>query len=277
MREEALRRREQCFCECTPSALKCFDKVLPSALKMRERYGGSSALKTATFCPEEDRGSATEEGSSALRLFTFCPEEERGSATEEGSSALTSATFCPEEERGSAKKESWFARTFPRLQSSRTSVSPQDEKQAIEERQRAEKKWKPYYDLKRPGILSKSEDVHWYLPFATFMLVFIHPTCGTTMLQLFNCEQLYFQESGMTYFLVLDRQVECFTAQWYGLALMATVILVTYIIGMPLALAVGLNQLHSKKRVLWGQEVSHGVIQCLMGFGSISWGLGSVT
>lgn len=72
--------------------------------------------------------------------------------------------------------------------------------------------------------------------FIGYILVFLHPTVATNVFQLFNCTLIY-QDSEDQYWLKLDRQVECYTPQWYIFAGLASCVMVIYIFGLPFCLA----------------------------------------
>ncbi|KAK3285879.1 hypothetical protein CYMTET_6530 [Cymbomonas tetramitiformis] len=69
-----------------------------------------------------------------------------------------------------------------------------------------------------------------------YVLVFLHPTVATNVFQLFNCTLIY-QDSEDQYWLKLDRQVECYTPEWYLFAGLASCVMVIYIFGLPFCLA----------------------------------------
>eukprot|EP00854_Cymbomonas_tetramitiformis_P007321 gene7321-8715_t len=84
---------------------------------------------------------------------------------------------------------------------------------------------------------------------ALFFIIFFQPTVATQMLQLFNCDPIYHNNSTPDYFLALDREVACYSRTWWVFAAVALAILLTYVIGLPLGLLFILRKLHCQKRV----------------------------
>ncbi|KAK3255494.1 hypothetical protein CYMTET_35325 [Cymbomonas tetramitiformis] len=86
------------------------------------------------------------------------------------------------------------------------------------------------------------------LTLVTFLLVFIHPSVSTYMIQVFRCQHLAYQESSQ-YWLYLDRRVECFTPRWASMACISCTVLLTYIAGFPLLLMYLLLGANNLKKV----------------------------
>ncbi|KAK3239324.1 hypothetical protein CYMTET_50741 [Cymbomonas tetramitiformis] len=96
----------------------------------------------------------------------------------------------------------------------------------------------------------------WYPPIAIFLLIFLHPTCGTQMFQVFNCTPVHLHHVDAQQWLELDLRVECFTWQWTLCASVAAFVILTYILGLPIILAMIVWRLSSYRRVaLPGGEV----------------------
>ncbi|KAK3274754.1 hypothetical protein CYMTET_17080 [Cymbomonas tetramitiformis] len=96
----------------------------------------------------------------------------------------------------------------------------------------------------------------WYPPIAIFLLIFLHPTCGTQMFHVFNCTPVHLHHVDAQQWLELDLRVECFTWQWTLCASVAAFVILTYILGLPIILAMIVWRLRSYRRVaLPGGEV----------------------
>ncbi|KAK3268964.1 hypothetical protein CYMTET_22564 [Cymbomonas tetramitiformis] len=92
---------------------------------------------------------------------------------------------------------------------------------------------------------------------ALFLMMFVHPTISTTMFQLFNCNEMYFNKYPEKQdWLKQDSEVECFTTTWYLAAVFSIFTLVTYVFGYPLTLFLGMRHLHGYQKVRMSREVA---------------------
>ncbi|KAK3241864.1 hypothetical protein CYMTET_48410 [Cymbomonas tetramitiformis] len=91
---------------------------------------------------------------------------------------------------------------------------------------------------------------HPHVALASFLLVFLHPTVSTCMLQVFNCDHLHFDSSGREYFLRLDRSHECFTSEWWLYAMVSLLVIVVYTFGLPCGFCALCFHLYKRKKVI---------------------------
>ncbi|KAK3239757.1 hypothetical protein CYMTET_50340 [Cymbomonas tetramitiformis] len=104
-----------------------------------------------------------------------------------------------------------------------------------------------------PGEEEDVEDIKAYgwrtiiIYMANTMLVYLHPTCATNMLHLFNCENVYLDAD--QWWVRADYSVECFTPRWFTFSIVAIAVLVVYFLGLPCALALVPRHLTKYKRV----------------------------
>ena len=66
-----------------------------------------------------------------------------------------------------------------------------------------------------------------------FLLLFIHPTLSSSVLQIFQCENV-----GGTYLLSVDLSQECFTPEWFFWASVAAFFFLVYVVGIPISILV---------------------------------------
>ncbi|KAK3252928.1 hypothetical protein CYMTET_37797, partial [Cymbomonas tetramitiformis] len=103
-----------------------------------------------------------------------------------------------------------------------------------------------------------------YLPIASFVLIFIHPTCSTYMFQIFNCHRFYNESDHYIYYLELDRNVQCFTSFWWLHAALSVFVIIVYVVGFPASLLFMFVYWHSRKKVrLAGGEMAYHSIRKL--------------
>ncbi|KAK3265117.1 hypothetical protein CYMTET_26181 [Cymbomonas tetramitiformis] len=102
---------------------------------------------------------------------------------------------------------------------------------------------------------SGSDFVGLYHPFATFALVFLHPSVSTVCMQLFMCDSIYLEEDEPTAWLRMDLETPCYDVQWFFFMVIAVCVIISYVLGLPLVLISLTNYLHSQKQVKCGDEL----------------------
>ncbi|KAK3256396.1 hypothetical protein CYMTET_34469 [Cymbomonas tetramitiformis] len=91
----------------------------------------------------------------------------------------------------------------------------------------------------------------------TFLLIFYYPTVGVQMFQVFFCDPITVEdEDYQQYWLRYDRSAQCFTREWWGLAMIAVFTVLTYIIGFPVAVGMLLNNFYEHKCYLVNKRES---------------------
>ncbi|KAK3274146.1 hypothetical protein CYMTET_17659 [Cymbomonas tetramitiformis] len=105
------------------------------------------------------------------------------------------------------------------------------------------------------AALKGSDFMGVYHPFATFVLVFLHPSVSTVCMQLFMCDHIYLEEDEPTAWLRMDLETPCYDLQWFLFMIIAVVVILSYVVGLPLILTFLTNYLYSQKAVKRGEEI----------------------
>ncbi|KAK3262719.1 hypothetical protein CYMTET_28439 [Cymbomonas tetramitiformis] len=92
--------------------------------------------------------------------------------------------------------------------------------------------------------------LHPQVSIAFFLLILLHPTISTCMLQVFNCDQMYFKEVDREFFLHMDRSRKCFSPEWWLCAVVASFIICVYVLGLPIGYCVLSYDLYDRKKVI---------------------------
>ncbi|KAK3280820.1 hypothetical protein CYMTET_11354 [Cymbomonas tetramitiformis] len=80
--------------------------------------------------------------------------------------------------------------------------------------------------------------------------MFIHPSVGTNMFQLFNCMEYYYESlDRRDAWLYLNTNVQCFTQKWYVAVLLACATLLVFVIGFPLGMYLFMRYLRQWHKV----------------------------
>ncbi|KAK3239922.1 hypothetical protein CYMTET_50184, partial [Cymbomonas tetramitiformis] len=79
------------------------------------------------------------------------------------------------------------------------------------------------------------------------LLIFLHPVCATYMFSLFSCRLIYHEHR--QYWLEQDPSVECFTPRWWVFMSLSMVVILTYVLLLPCAMAVMLWRMTYMKQV----------------------------
>eukprot|EP00854_Cymbomonas_tetramitiformis_P012823 gene12823-15153_t len=88
-----------------------------------------------------------------------------------------------------------------------------------------------------------------YIRMATFLLIFVHPSVATYMIQIYNCKAIYNTEQGIQYWLEQDLTTQCYTKTWWAYCGVSLFVCVVYVLGLPIGLALITNYYHRYKKM----------------------------
>ncbi|KAK3261041.1 hypothetical protein CYMTET_30036 [Cymbomonas tetramitiformis] len=89
-----------------------------------------------------------------------------------------------------------------------------------------------------------------YFHVALFLLLFFQSAVATAMFQVFDCDAIYSDDAAVSYFMAVDRTMQCFeSASYYIVAGIAVFVILVYVLGLPIALGAVLRFLHDRKQV----------------------------
>lgn len=88
-----------------------------------------------------------------------------------------------------------------------------------------------------------------YIRMATFLLIFVHPTVTTYMIQIYNCRAIYNTEETIQYWLEMDMTTQCYTKTWWIYCSISLFVCVVYVLGLPIGFALITNYYHRYKKM----------------------------
>ncbi|KAK3276001.1 hypothetical protein CYMTET_15901 [Cymbomonas tetramitiformis] len=104
--------------------------------------------------------------------------------------------------------------------------------------------------LEPPGEYSDYEVIQaLYCSVATFLLVLIHPAVSTAAFQVFYCDNVHWLAMEPTYWHHLGRMRQCYVSPWGYVAAISTVLIITFVFGMPAGLILLTRYYHGRKQV----------------------------
>ncbi|KAK3262035.1 hypothetical protein CYMTET_29088 [Cymbomonas tetramitiformis] len=88
-----------------------------------------------------------------------------------------------------------------------------------------------------------------YMRLSSIVLIFMHPTVTTVMFQIYNCRAIYNDEIEIQYWVEQDLMEQCYTTHWWTFASVSCIVIIFYVVGLPLSLALITTRAHQSKKV----------------------------
>ncbi|KAK3268180.1 hypothetical protein CYMTET_23300, partial [Cymbomonas tetramitiformis] len=91
-----------------------------------------------------------------------------------------------------------------------------------------------------------------------FVMMFVHPGISTTLFQLFNCEEVAYNDRNLVtqHWLKEDASQECYTDRWYIAMVFAIITIAFFVVGFPVGLFVAMTYLRRFHKVRMPREVA---------------------
>ncbi|KAK3267194.1 hypothetical protein CYMTET_24239 [Cymbomonas tetramitiformis] len=103
--------------------------------------------------------------------------------------------------------------------------------------------------LKAAGLASsQTSSIYQFASVAAFFLILMHPSVSTTIMQLFNCEDYYYDEPERQEWLNPASNIECGTPEYHIAVGFCSVTILIYLIGLPLGIFVYMYQARGYRR-----------------------------
>eukprot|EP00854_Cymbomonas_tetramitiformis_P010871 gene10871-12867_t len=109
-------------------------------------------------------------------------------------------------------------------------------------------------NLKSPTLAEVRPPLHYdtseplaFLAVTLFCMVMMHPTISSSMFQIFQCDEIYHDNTTVQYFLSVDISFECFTSKWYFCAAVACFVIIVYVFGAPYFLYLTISRCYQMK------------------------------
>ncbi|KAK3246946.1 hypothetical protein CYMTET_43539 [Cymbomonas tetramitiformis] len=148
---------------------------------------------------------------------------------------------------GSVDSNNWFLSLGNVL----GQLTPRDTLAVEKEQPLCESSWRSKWMLKTEVSVDEPslKQLSSFLGLAVLFLILIHPSVATYMFQLYNCQEIYFENGNRRYWLVEDRVTECYTERWRLMRMASYLVIGGFILGLPLMLWCMCKSMYDMKRV----------------------------